>query len=121
MDLYEYFKEKYPQNFGSPSFIEFSCGPGWKELIENIFKIMKDTDCKVEQVKEKFGGLRFYTDHETPAVSDLIKIAELESYKVCEECGTRKFVKTEGGWLKTLCKFCRDKRFQKVEENKKST
>lgn len=121
-DIYSYYKEKYPQNFGDEkNFCGFDCGWGWKKLLDSIFKIMQETDRTVGQVKEKFGGLRFYTDDpskEPPALKDVIRRAEIESFKVCEDCGTKKSVTTEGSWLKTLCKSCRCNRLIKNKENK---
>jgi hypothetical protein len=48
------------------------CGDGWynliDELCENVMTLIGDKDIKVTaaQVKEKFGGLRFYYDIESP-------------------------------------------------------
>ena len=56
------------------------------------------------QVKEKFGGLRFYVNGGNDRVWDIIQNAESLSYHVCEECGTMKNVRTyTGGWHRTLC------------------
>ncbi|MEK7090164.1 MAG: hypothetical protein AAB930_01100, partial [Patescibacteria group bacterium] len=41
----------------------FECGDGWFGLIKKLCEKLKDLDLKdfrVTQVKEKFGGLRFY-------------------------------------------------------------
>ena len=62
-----------------------------------------------QQVKEKFGGLRFYVATGNADVYELIRVAGEESFKICEECGTRENVNTEGKWLKTLCPKCRKK------------
>ena len=57
------------------------------------------------QVKEKFGGLRFYVDRATKEHHEVIDFAERMSYHICEECGSMKDVQTwEMGWLTTLCK-----------------
>ena len=40
-----------------------------------------------EQVKEKYGTLRFYMSQETEAMTRLIRIAENKSEKTCEVCG----------------------------------
>jgi hypothetical protein len=101
------YRDKYPQNFGD-ILISFDCGLGWKSLLDRIFEAMKDTDIKVLQVKEKFGGLRFYTDWVNDKVDKVIVKACAESYKTCENCGSKEEVTTEGGWLKTLCKKCRE-------------
>jgi hypothetical protein len=39
------------------------------------------------QVKEKFGGLRFYVDHATDEHYNYINFAESMSYRTCETCG----------------------------------
>lgn len=88
----------------------FSCGQGWfgiiKKLSEDITRISPETEAV--QVKEKFGGLRFYVTNATDDVYALIEDAEEESYKTCENCGTKKNVTTnEHGWMYTLCKKCR--------------
>jgi len=38
------------------------CGDGWFELIHSVSTLLSQHDTKIqaEQVKEKFGGLRFY-------------------------------------------------------------
>lgn len=62
------------------------------------------------QVKEKFGGLRFYINGGTNEQYDTISFAESLSYNICENCGSTKNVTTEGkGWIKSLCKKCKDK------------
>ena len=56
----------------------------------------------VEQVKEKFGTLRFYYRGGDDAVSGMVQMAELLSAVTCEECG--KPGKLRGGsWVKTTC------------------
>ncbi len=54
------------------------------------------------QVKEKFGGLRFYVDGGTSEIHNYISFAESISYRTCEECGSpgRAY---RSGWHKTLC------------------
>ena len=57
------------------------------------------------QVKEKFGGLRFYVDNCDDYVQGVVAMAESMSYRICEVCGnvgTRR----GGGWIKTLCDPC---------------
>lgn len=105
-------------------------GPGWKSLLVGIerkftVKIAKrriddgvqEADIQVQQVKEKFAGLRIYVDHQgfsEDAVADIFSIlnfVETLSYRICEECGspdvtTRTQVREDGkpgGWLKTYC------------------
>lgn len=67
---------------------------------------------EVQQVKEKFGTLRFYTHGADDTVYGMISMAESLSSVICEECGCPG---TQGGkhWIKTLCANCRTKQ----EEN----
>jgi len=54
------------------------------------------------QVKEKFGGLRFYVQEATSEIHNYIEFAESMSYRTCEECGSPGTVYTDG-WHTTLC------------------
>lgn len=68
---------------------------GWLELIRKLSVDINQycIDCsiddfRVDQIKEKFGGLRFYVSRPTdPNVSALISAAEERSYKLCTVCG----------------------------------
>lgn len=62
---------------------------------------------KAAQVKEKFGGLRFYMTHGNDEIFSLISEAESKSYKTCEECGEPGDQK-DTGWVKTLCDSCHE-------------
>ena len=54
------------------------------------------------QVKEKFGGLRFYVNATTDKHHNYISFAESMSYRTCEECGAPGKTYTDG-WHMTLC------------------
>ena len=93
----------------------FECGDGWFDLIYKLSKDLMAVSKKVRavQVKEKFGGLRFYFSYSgnvTKATDDkvwkLIGTAEDESYKTCEYCGSKENVKQTPGWIITLCGDC---------------
>lgn len=56
----------------------------------------------IQQIKEKFGGLRFYIYGGTDTTGYYIEFAELLSYRTCEVCGAPGERRT-GGWIKTLC------------------
>jgi len=96
----------------------FSCGDGWFELIDKLCgDIQKEIDddeqneqITVVQIKEKFGGLRYYSDYGTKKIFDLIRKAEEQSYKTCEECGNPGKLRDDLGWWKTLCDVCYGKR-----------
>lgn len=61
------------------------------------------------QVKEKFGGLRFYVDGGTERHRAYISFAEAMSYTICETCGTTKDVHQTTGWVHTTCVPCAEK------------
>lgn len=97
----------------------FEVGIGWYEIIERLLdSLEKETEkdptlkeyFRVVQIKEKYGGLRFYTSCESEKISDLIDDAEQESYVTCEECGKRAKLRNIDGWYTTLCKKCYKKR-----------
>jgi hypothetical protein len=86
-------------------------GPGWQNLIKELDEKMSELDPNytIEQIKEKFGGLRyyFYSDSDNAdKMYDLEDEYEEKSFKICEYCGSDYNVATEGGWLKTFCKEC---------------
>lgn len=54
------------------------------------------------QVKEKFGGLRFYTGGATKEHYNYMTFAESMSYRTCEMCGAPGKRYTDG-WHMTLC------------------
>jgi hypothetical protein len=88
----------------------FSCGDGWYKLLEDLSEELKPFEEVVaEQVKEKFGGLRFYigpvNQENSKQVYDIIEKYETLSYKTCEVCGTTG-KRRPGGWVKTLCNEC---------------
>lgn len=84
-----------------------SVGRGWRLLIEGLYAA-KPATTKVVQVKEKFGGLRFYVERSTEDFNQLIDTAESVSFRICEMCGAPgNPVNTPGSsWRKTLCYDC---------------
>lgn len=55
-----------------------------------------------EQVKEKFGTLRFYYRGGDSTIDGMVRMAEAMSSRTCEECGNPG-KPTPGGWIWTLC------------------
>lgn len=113
--------KKYPEiyNEGRPAY-GFECGEGWFDLLDELspvvvseFAALRSEDPELEpmviQVKEKFGGLRFYTTQITDRLSEAIQVAEARSLKECESCGSPGKNTSVGGWWTTLCKTCLDK------------
>jgi len=83
-----------------------NCVPeGWHNivntLIDDLFAL--GWDGRVEQVKEKFGALRFYIDTGCDAIHNRIAKAEGESAHTCEVCGKPGKAHSPHGWVRTLC------------------
>lgn len=122
--------DRYPQIFrnrhGDPRetlmCFGFDCGDGWFEIIDVLCRYISShvnhkrrqhSDMPEEQfleehvvtavqVKEKFGGLRFYVDGADDYVRGLIDMAEGMSLRTCETCGKPGRCR-KGGWVSTLC------------------
>ena len=113
-----YFEHKYPGLFrdlrGSmnQTCMYWGCavGPGWWPLIDaqSAEIIEAGIDCKYEQIKEKFGLLRVYTqEYSTTSLQntklyDIIDKYEAISEHICEECG-RFGKRRSSGWIKVTC------------------
>jgi hypothetical protein len=59
------------------------------------------------QVKEKFGGLRFYYNGGDEFINGLVTFAQSISLRTCETCGAPGRP-TKKGWIRTMCKPCAD-------------
>ena len=90
-----------------PLYYVGSVGDGWlpllKELIQDLIGL--GWNKQICDIKEKFGGLRFYIAGGSDEIFDRIDKAESDSYKICETCGEPGEVR-QGGWIKTLCDNC---------------
>jgi len=112
-EFFEYLKDHkgpiMPIQFG------FECDDGWYWLISALMETIHSY-CKqnkkqypnIVQVKEKFGGLRFYYHGGDKLIDGMVWLAEHLSYKICETCGTTEnvIIDTEG-WIYTKCSNCR--------------
>lgn len=98
-------------------------GEGWHPLVRELeAKLLDiDQDYRLQQVKEKFGGLRYYaTSAADPEPDGLFHttISEYEgrSLSICEVCGQPGTLDESGHWLKTLCEAHRRERRAKQQE-----
>lgn len=85
------------------------CGDGWFDLLDRLFSKLEKLDVTLDQVKEKFGGLRVYfhcSDDNNEIVYKLIEDAEYEASNTCEVCGKQGSIKRENGWYKCRCIDC---------------
>jgi len=121
-ELDEQLVKKYPKIFADRNKNEtetamcwgFECGDGWFNIIDALCSnIQQYIDFKAErnepvsqavafQVKEKFGGLRYYINGGDDTIDQLISFAEDMSYRTCDVCGNVGTVRDEG-WIKTRC------------------
>ena len=109
----------------------FECGSGWFELInelcQEISTIVRESNKevwpRVVQVKEKFGGLRFYisnTDFSVAKINESEKIAldaviekinqliidaQSKSFVTCEDCGLPGKCYSSS-WIHVKCPAC---------------
>ena len=106
-DLTQKLLDKYPNLFSNKQFWGFECGDGWFDILDHLCGAItqytyNSDDLTVDQVKEKFGRLRFYLSREDDVIHGMITMAEYMSGNICEVCGSPG--KTRGGsWLRTVC------------------
>ena len=106
----------------------FECHDGWYNLLYDLSKAIyskaqekglhlgyhsspyNDSSLYfyVQQVKEKYGTLRFYTSSHFDDIEDLIELAEKQSEITCEMCGKLGEM-NDGPWFSVKCETCRNK------------
>ena len=99
-------------------------GDGWFHLLHELSSKLEpliaaqpeNERAVAAQVKEKFGTLRFYLDYGTEEMEALIREAQAKSAVTCERCGVRGENRSNGGWLKTLCDWCHERRLEDMRE-----
>jgi hypothetical protein len=90
------------------------CGDGWEQLVTELYEKLKVLSPNIEpaQIKEKFGGLRFYVHFVEDGAQEganakdfyeLIYEYERKSFEICELCGEKGILRIDRPWLKTLC------------------
>jgi hypothetical protein len=91
----------------------FEHGDGWFDILwrlcEDLEPLVTEKEraggrqFEVLQVKEKFGGLRFYVNwHRNETIDQRIGIAADESFRTCEVCGQPGTLRA-ARCIKTLC------------------
>lgn len=112
-------EETYPKMFGG-RYGGFAVAKGWWPILEKLCaniqshidwkneqrdKYQRGEGCEqvvVMQIKEKFGGLRFYYNGGDETISGMVRMAESWADMACEECGAIG-KRRSGGWIRTLC------------------
>lgn len=110
-ELFELRQPKEGEKLIAPICFGIECGDGWYNLIyalcsqiaSELKGSQKDTKVQIIQVKEKFGGLRFYTSGATSEIHGMIRTAEAMSYKICDVCGNKGETRNHKGWYETTC------------------
>jgi hypothetical protein len=126
--------ERFPAMFAEP-YGGFCVGEGWWPIIESLCShIQSHIDWNnqraekypelmykpieqvvVAQIKEKFGGLRFYYDGGNDIISGMVTMAESWAAHSCETCGAPGKSR-DGGWIKTLCDHHEQERKKEYEK-----
>ena len=90
----------------------FECDDGWYNLLDELMgkiqEVDKDKITVINQIKEKFGGLRFNTGGTTEEAYDIIEEYEDKSFYVFEVCGKEGELCIANKWCKTVCVEHRD-------------
>jgi hypothetical protein len=95
----------------------FQCEDGWFHLIFKLFDEIEtlaaalnptEWPIEIEQVKQKYGGLRIAASGTNDAIDAAIMAAEKQSLQTCEKCGGPGSLSRDvRGWFQTLCDACR--------------
>ena len=86
-----------------------SVRPGWVPILDELCDKLEAAgwDKTIFQIKEKFGGLRFYIGEGTEEIFALITEAESKSFSTCQNCGKEGGQRTKNsGWAVTECDKC---------------
>lgn len=119
-------EQTFPKMFAEP-YGGFAVGAGWWPILTNLCaNIQHHIDWKnknsevvpqvtVNQIKEKFGGLRFYYSGGDDTIDGMVRMAEAWAGNSCEECGAPGESR-QGGWIKTLCDTHEAERQEQIKQ-----
>jgi hypothetical protein len=93
-----------------------------EELMKNPLRDVPELVPQVilDQVKEKFGTLRFYYSGGDEYIHGMVTMAEAMSGCTCEGCGNPG-KRHGGGWVRTMCGPCEEQREKKRAEYENQT
>lgn len=136
----ETMQQRFPAMLSEP-YGGFAIGEGWWGIVEELCsqiqhhidwvngsrkRLMENNpydhtipeECPqviVRQIKEKFGGLRFYYDGGDDTVDGMVRMAESWAARTCDVCGD-KGKSRDGGWIRTLCDVHEAERQEKMKQ-----
>lgn len=142
-DVYAPLVDRFPPDRQENIFVfNLSCGAGWKDI---VFAVIKELDriwtgyrkqngrdaWKLLQLKEKFGGLRFYPQYPQDSEDDAkgrreqsyatIDFAETQAWKTCERCGKPAQVISFQFRMATVCDECEERWKKRTTEGQDET
>jgi len=126
-EFFESVKSEEKDSPHTPQYLfGIECEDGWYDLLYKLFFDLEQTMISQElkqldpveypqiiQIKEKFGGLRFYVDSAIDEQYKLINKVEKQSYHICEKCGKKGKLRNIYDWYWTLCKSCLIKKLKR--------
>ena len=102
------------------------CPDAWYDMLDRMCRSLQyDTDTNsypqviAEQVKEKFGTLRFYyrteggegnLEYKDGYITGTIHTYENMSGDICSDCGINQNISSTKGWIAYICDECKKKR-----------
>ncbi len=89
-------KDYYAHLGNFDEWVDYSMKQGLSEVPDPIEQVV------ALQVKEKFGGLRFYVHGGNEYILGMIRMTERLSMATCEVCGNPG-LRRSGNWISTLC------------------
>lgn len=116
-ELQQKFYDRWPEMFKGRSepvtqnlmAFGFDHADGWFDLewklCEKLEKVAPP-EYKLFQVKEKFGGLRWYDEGGNEQTHELVGEAMKEASRTCEACGKPGALRMDRRWIRTLCEGC---------------
>ena len=120
--LFQHYPSLYSRPEDTLMRFGFEVHDGWYELIDAVSDIItrRSPDAHARQVKEKFGGLRFYYGGGDAYCHGAARLAEELSYSICEVCGAPGSVYNNGGWISTTCAehaadYAKDRNLDNIE------
>ena len=111
-EFFDWVKDKDPKAPIHSIQLGIECGDGWYDLLDSLMESIKGycsankiPFIQITQIKEKYGGLRFYYNGGNDIIFGMTWFSEDLSLKTCETCG-RPGELRPGNWFVTSCNSC---------------